>query len=614
MAFVPRTFEEIRDDMIAFVRMQTDLTDFEVGSVIRTIIEAAALEDDEQYFQMVQLLDAFRLSTSTGKDLDDRVADYGLLRLSPESATGDITISNGNLATGLLEFSAAAGATVITLQDSSLFPTSGFPVNIRIGEGTTIVADTTIIANNTSTHQLTLGTLLANTYDITSLGNVRVSVVSGSDKALTTGIRVQVPSTTGSSTIFVTVETGTIVSGNYDSTPIKVRAETPGTDGNIGAGKVTQFASSPPFDGALVRNIANFAGGRDIETDSELIDRARAAIQALSRGTILALQEGVLGVEDTVTGQRVTTVNILESFVTNEVVVYVDDGTGFVPDQVELTRMSILTGGVVAAGAPQFTVNTTVGLPEEGYILVSPEDVSQREILAFSGVDHSTNIISLVGTTAHNHDHSDEVVLIDLIEDDAESGENFFQLSNFPVIRSSYRLWVDDGSTVQFKQEGIDYFLNRGTGQIEFIGSGVAAGTRIGANYAYYTALLAQVQKVIDGDPTNPSTYPGLRAAGIRAVVETPVIRRVSVRCSITAKSGFQEVDLTPAVQETIESYINGLGIGDDVIIAEIVRRAMTITGVQDVVVILPTTNIVVLENELPRPVDINGNTLVTVN
>ena len=66
MAFIPRNFEQILADMIAHVRANTTLTDFSVGSVIRTILEAAAIEDDSQYFQMVQLLNAFRVATAIG--------------------------------------------------------------------------------------------------------------------------------------------------------------------------------------------------------------------------------------------------------------------------------------------------------------------------------------------------------------------------------------------------------------------------------------------------------------------------------------------------------------------------------------------------------------------
>ena len=55
MTFVPRTFTQILEDMVIYVQTTTTISDFTVGSVARTFLEAAALEDDEQYFQMAQI-------------------------------------------------------------------------------------------------------------------------------------------------------------------------------------------------------------------------------------------------------------------------------------------------------------------------------------------------------------------------------------------------------------------------------------------------------------------------------------------------------------------------------------------------------------------------------
>jgi hypothetical protein len=270
---------------------------------------------------------------------------------------------------------------------------------------------------------------------------------------------------------------------------------------------------------------------------------------------------------------------------------------------------------VIPAGVAVLTVDDASELPEEGALLLSPEDALQTEVILYSGVNYTTNVITLVGVTAKAHNDNDEVVLVDVIEDDAETGQNFFQISNFPVVDTTLRLWLDAsglGNPVE-QVEDVNFVFNRGTGQIEFIGAGVPASSVVVANYAYYTALIATVQKVIDGDPNDEVNFPGIRAAGVRVYADTPIIRRINVRASITAAPGVQENTLIPQVQETIESYINGLGIGDDVVVAEIVERAMRVDGMFDVTITLPTSNVVILENELPRPYDINGNTLVVV-
>lgn len=606
--FTPRYFEEILLDMISYVQLMSDVTDFEIGAIERTILEAAALEDDEQYFQMSQLLDAFKLSTASGDKLDDRVAEFGILRLRPTSSTGLISITDGLLVKDTVKFNASAADVTITLDDSSDFPNT---FALRLGEGTVGEEDIGVASNNTSTGVLTLSGALVYDHD----AGERASIVTGSaDVTISSGVRIQVPADgTTAAIVFVTVESGTLVNGNFQSTPIRARAEIPGTSGNVNVSTVTEFASNPPFSAASVINRTNFSGGRGLESDPELRERAFAAIQSLTKGTVLALKEGVIGVTDSVTGQQVTTSSILESFVDNEVSVYVDDGSGFIPDQVDLPREEMAAGSAI--GASSLTITDASAFPGEGTILVSPEDPSQIEILEYSGVNYSTNVLTLVGTADNAHNIGDEVCLIDVITEGAETGQNFFNTSTVPLIANSYRLWLTaaDGTSPVLQDEGIDYEFNRGTGEIELIGSGAPEGALLVANYDYYTGLLATVQSVIDGKLSDPAAFPGIRAAGIRVYAITPTVRRITVRASIQAIGGVQTSELIPLVQEVIENYINALGIGEDIIIAEIVERAMGVAGMKDFAITLPASNVVILEHELPRAIDSNGNTLVTI-
>ena len=74
--FKSRTVEEILNDAINYVHYNTNLTDFNVGSVIRTILEAMALEDSDQYSQMEIILKSFFLEGASGSVLDDRAAQF----------------------------------------------------------------------------------------------------------------------------------------------------------------------------------------------------------------------------------------------------------------------------------------------------------------------------------------------------------------------------------------------------------------------------------------------------------------------------------------------------------------------------------------------------------
>ena len=325
MAFVARNYEQILTDMIAHVRANTTLTDFTVGSIIRTILEASALEDDEQYFQMVQLLDAFRIATSSGSDLDERVADYNIVRLKAASASGQVTFRNENLITDFLSINAAAAALTTILQDSSDFPTSGYPYTVRIGEGTPQVEDVSVTNNNTATNTLTHGAL-SNSHT----SGERVSQVTGGAKSVSSGQLVQVPSQgTDSAIAFTSTNAVVIADGNYESSPVSVKANTAGKSGNVSATRISQFQGSAPFVGAGVTNKKATQGGRDLETDEELRVRALEKLNELSRGTKFAIESGILETEDTATGQQVKTAKLQESFVDpNNNILYIDDGSG----------------------------------------------------------------------------------------------------------------------------------------------------------------------------------------------------------------------------------------------------------------------------------------------
>jgi uncharacterized phage protein gp47/JayE len=608
MAFVPRTFEQIRDDMINYLKAQTYLTDFEVGSVIRTIVEAAALEDDEQYFQMVQLLDAFSIQTATGADLDRRVADFNITRIDPVSSSGKIVIQNELLVKTSLAFASVSGATTLQLQNTAEFPTAGYPYTIRVGEGTSSVEDLQVSNNNLITNVLTLVAGAANSHSI----GQRVAVVTGAaDQLIPAGVLVQAPSLLGSFPInFVTTETGTLVNGNYESVYINARAAVAGIQGNVGINQIVNFSSAPPFTGAGVRNPVPFVGGRELETDTELRDRARKTIQSLSKGTVLALQQSALGVADPVTGQSVKSSNVLEDFINDEVIIYIDDGTGFTPDVVALAIDSLAVGA--GAGAGSITVVDASKFPTSGYLFLSSNNIAVSELVKFTAVNTATNVITLAVPTVNAHALNDSVTLVDVLTLSAEPATKFLQTQNFPIVRSSPEIWIDRGSGFALAADPADYFLNKGTGEIELV-SPLSAGNKVIASYNYYTGLVKSVQDVIDGKLSDPVGYPGVRAAGIVALVETPVIRRITVRLSIVAQYGYTESNLAPAVRSAIETYISGLGIGSDVIVAEIIQQAMSITGVYNVIVVSPASDLVILQNELPVPFDSSGNSLVSV-
>jgi uncharacterized phage protein gp47/JayE len=169
-----------------------------------------------------------------------------------------------------------------------------------------------------------------------------------------------------------------------------------------------------------------------------------------------------------------------------------------------------------------------------------------------------------------------------------------------PVLTSSVR-----GALVA----NTDYFLNSATGQINFDPALVASEV-ITASYTRYTGLIAEAQKIVDGDPDDPENYPGLRAAGILVKVRTPQVLIQTVVATITVKEGYSLADTRTAAKQAIMDYINTLGISGDVVRSEMIKRVMSVAGIYDVTVGTPASNVVLLDDQLARTT--SGNVTVS--
>ena len=617
MAFTPRTFEQILNDMVAYVQSRTAISDYNVGSVIRTILETAALEDDEQYFQMVQLLDLFSFTTAAGEDLDRRLGDFGITRRSATAATARGKFVDNNLIRTKAAVNVLAGTVTITGIDTSRFPTFGYPYTIRVGEGTPRLQNLTVSNNNTATMVLTVS---AAVYDVfvgdriafVTGGTLAVPVApSAQSRVLNIGTQIQAPpSVTEAARLYTTVEPAFILQGNYESNEVVIKCTTSGTAGNVGSARINQFPSTPPFIGAAFYNTSKANGGRNRETDSEFRTRALEQLQSLSRGTVLALKSGAVGVTDATTQARVVSSNVVEDFVRDEVFLYVDDGSGAVARTKILPADSI---SAVLAGGVTLTPVDISDWPNTGYVLLETDGVNPAELVHYSA--KVATVLALDTPLVYPHAGGTIIDFVDLVSNAAEATQRRFKLTNFPSVRNSERIFMrTPGGAWTLLARDTDYVINRGTGEFQLVDvGGVVAGSQLVAHYTYYTNLIAAVQKVMEGDVTDPVNFPGIKASGVILSVEQPIIKRITVVASITAESGFTESDLAPLVQRSIESYVTSLRIGQDVIVSKLIDAAFSISGLADIRIVSPTSNVVVLESELPIPYDASGNTLVQV-
>src|SRR5690606_19827721 len=105
-------------------------------------------------------------------------------------------------------------------------------------------------------------------------------------------------------------------------------------------------------------------------------------LQSLSRGTPLALKSYAMGVVDPVTQNRVTSSNIVEDFITDEVFLYIDDGTGAVARTQILPADSLSVG--VSAGAQVLTPVDATDWPSAGYVLIDSDGVNDAELVRYT--------------------------------------------------------------------------------------------------------------------------------------------------------------------------------------------------------------------------------------
>jgi len=119
--------------------------------------------------------------------------------------------------------------------------------------------------------------------------------------------------------------------------------------------------------------------------------------------------------------------------------------------------------------------------------------------------------------------------------------------------------------------------------------------------YRHYTGIVRKIQHIIDGLDDNLEEFPGIKAAGVQIEVLSPVVRKLIVNVNVTLESGFIISTVKDKVISGVSSYINGLGVGDDVVITEMIDRVMDVNGIRDVEFVNPSSNIAIADNEIAR-------------
>ena len=142
---VIKTQEQILERMVNRVVARTDLNDLADGSDVKQVLAAAAREDDDAYFQMLNLLDLFDINKAIGNDLDERAKEFNpaLISRNPAAkATGEVIFSRvGTVGTITIPIGtqiqvpadgAAAAITFVTTEEGTILNTFTTSNNVDV--------------------------------------------------------------------------------------------------------------------------------------------------------------------------------------------------------------------------------------------------------------------------------------------------------------------------------------------------------------------------------------------------------------------------------------------------------------------------------------------------
>jgi len=392
-----------------------------------------------------------------------------------------------------------------------------------------------------------------------------------------------------------------------DSVPIPCIADLGGASGNVTANTITKFSNKPAgVDEVTNPNSTQY--GRDLESDDSFRARIKAFIASLPRCTPNAIESLLIGQQDPVSGATILFAHVYEDPINRgNVTAYIDDGTGSAES---IARTAVALSGTWTWNntTTVLTTNTT-GVTAGTFIR---KDSSPLLFFEVSVVVPNTSVTILnpgtatIPTGAGASSKATEKLTLGLDgppPDTAVGGETTLYLDQIPIKASEPIALVSSirGPLVL----NTDYILNTASGQIDFTPALVNSEIII-ADYTYFTGVIAFAQKLVDGDPNDRTNYPGYRAAGVLVIVDTPQVLLQTVQVSITVKDGYDQTDAKNLARTAIKDYINGLGISGDVILSELTKRIMEVAGIYDVDVILPASNIILLDDQLARITDPN--------
>ena len=424
MAISLQSYNEILGKLVRKIIADTPVNDVNTGSVLLTLLEAVAAQDFENNTAVLSVLETLNIDALKSIDLDNRAADYGLVRRAASRAAGFIRVIDTSItkrATSLYAIKPApiAGDNKIYVNDASGWDANSGELYIGrdtlqfegpIGYASPDGGVTPGIQFNGSFYTIHLTSTLQKDHLISDSVIDRQGKV---DRLITAGTVVKIPLNNLTPEIrYQTLRDAVLPAGEDSVGNIEIIAELPGVSSNAGANTIIQFANAP-FESISVTNTTTASGGKDIESDDELRERLKNYSTTLARGTRAAILSAVIGVSDASDGKQVSSATIQEPPAYGEPsIMYVDDGSGFQPSTAGQSVDVLLAS---ASGGEQFlqlsnfplprpqVVNQNSGpieLANDMRLVVAVDDVEEEIIFSESDFNNiaSATLIEIAAT------------------------------------------------------------------------------------------------------------------------------------------------------------------------------------------------------------------------
>lgn len=678
------TQPEIFARMMAVADGLLDITDFNVGSFLRAIYEAASLSDADQYVQIGKAVDLWDLDNCKGDDLDRRGLEMGA-KVFPEMRRRPAITSIGNVVVGdgaVQRFAKVVGDVAATqiafnIDDSTNWPVAGAAViargtlreetvsYIRTGlvinvispasgvvnphlDGETVETVATrsklvlgiIVGATTATIQAgtesvwgASGTVIFErdtvrresraytrvgqdlTFAATTFAHAAGSDVTlstfGSDRAIGAGTVAFAPESEVSKRVsYRTTAAGTLLDGDYVSALIPVESEEVGRETMVGSQQIRKWQTEP-FANATVSNPLPTIRGSDQEEDIPYRNRLRLFITALSRATALALEQLLGGKRDDFSNLVIAFAQAVEPVAPGKGLLYVTDGS------------------------PTFTIDYQE--KRERYVIISDARVNDKRGRLGDLAPYQQIASPLANRTPRIYKSNQRgvatLVGANFLEDSSQSftvnaltgmylktdDNQFYLITSNTAIRinvaaggatpslGSYSVFAFD--TTDPMIPGVDYTFNESNGDLELVvplveHDGLVAAPSADLTlpaYIYSRGLAAYAQRLVNGDRTDLSQFPGIKAHGCHIQIVVPTVISPSFLIQVVTEAGIADSELVDRVKSVVLAYVNSLGIGQQVILSEIVRLIKELAGVHDVRVLEPTSNPAIADGQIPR-------------